>query len=119
MHFSTKPRIITFDVDGEQYTTKPAVAAQVIAEFQAAITTFGSKDVSGAERLQAFMDLKEVYRRILTPESYALFEPRVSGDVEDGTVPIDLLMLLDITRWLVAEGLGKGHIQQSSSSTSG
>lgn len=107
MHFTTTPRVVTFTVDDDEYTTKAALPAEVLFKLQGAFGSLANKSGTGEDREKAIEHLKKLYERILTAESYALFEPRVSGDCDDDTVPIDAMMLVEITKWLIAE-MGKG-----------
>lgn len=117
MHFNTAHRVITFTVDDDKFTTKPAIGAGVIFNLQQTMQQF--KDSGAGSPASAFNELKEVYRRILTEESWAVFESRLDGDCDDGVVPIDVTHLFEITRWIIGEGLGKGHLPQASSSQDG
>jgi hypothetical protein len=108
MHFTTTPRIVTFTVDDDEYSTKAALPAEVLFKLQGAFAGIAEKDSTGAEREKAFDRLKKMYARILSTDSYALFEPRLTGDYDDDSiVPIDAMMLVDITKQLIAE-MGKG-----------
>lgn len=107
MHFSTTPRVTTFTVDDDTFTTKAALPAEVLFKLQGAFAGIANKNGSGQDREQAVDKLKNLYARILTAESYALFEPRVTGECDDDTVPIDGMMLVEITKWLIGE-MGKG-----------
>lgn len=118
MHFTTTPRVTTFTVDEDEYTTKAALPAEVLFKLQGAFTGIANKSGNGADRAQAFDRIKALYARILTAESWALFEPRVTGECDDDTVPIDAMMLVDITKWLIAE-MGKGSTPPPDSSHAG
>lgn len=104
MHFTTTPRVTTFTVDTDEYTTKAALPAEVLFKLQGAFRGLASKD---GDQDRAFQQIKKLYERILTVESYALFEPRVTGECDDDVTPIDGMMLVEITKWLISE-MGKG-----------
>ena len=108
MHFTTTPRVTTFTVDDDEFRTKAALPAEVLFKLQGAFSGLADKNATGTDREQAVDKLKRLYERILTAESYALFEPRITGECDDDTVPIDAMMLVDITKWLIGE-LGKGN----------
>lgn len=111
MHFTTTPRVTRFSVDEDQLTTKAALPAEVLFNLQGAFRDLGKKD---GDHAAAFQKLKKLYARILTSESYALFEPRITGECDDDTVPIDSMQLIEITKWLISE-MGKGNLPQSGS----
>lgn len=104
MHFTTTPSVTTFTVDEDSFTTKAALPAEVLFKLQGSFRALGAKD---GDQDKAFQQIKKLYERILTSESYALFEPRVTGECDDDTVPIDGLLLVEITKWLITE-MGKG-----------
>lgn len=104
MHFTTTPKVTTFSVDEDTFTTKAALPAEVLFKLQGAFRALGAKD---GDQDAAFQRIKKLYERILQSESYALFEPRVTGECDDDTVPIDGMMLVEITKWLISE-MGKG-----------
>jgi len=112
--YSTSRNPVTFEVDGELYTTKPSLAAEVIFDLEEVMSAFADRST----RQRAFQDLKTQYRRILTAESYALFEPRISGDCDDGAPPIDAITLVNITKDIMTD-MGKGQSQQPASSAAG
>lgn len=107
MHFTTTPRVVTFTVDDDKYSTKAALPAEVLFKLQGAFSAIANKNGTGEDREKAIDRLKKMYARILTAESFALFEPRVTGECDDDTVPIDAMMLVEITKWIIAE-MGKG-----------
>lgn len=107
MHFTTSPQVTTFTVDEDVFTTKAALPAVVLFKLQSAFSGIGSKNASAAEREKSVDELQKMYERILTAESYALFAPRITGECDDDTVPIDAMKLIEITKWLIAE-MGKG-----------
>lgn len=113
MHFNTTRRVITFTVDEDEFATKPAIAAGVVFGLQTSMKDFKSENEK--KRDAAYENLKQTYKRILNAESWALFEPRIDGDCEDDVVPIDVTQLMEITRWIIGEGLGKGRSQPASS----
>lgn len=117
MHFNTTRRVLTFTVDEDKFETKPAIAAGVVFGLQSSMKDF--KSDNDTNRDKAYENLKQTYKRILSAESWALFEPRIDGDCDDDVVPIDALQLFEITRWVLGEGLGKGHSQPASSSQGG
>lgn len=104
MHFTTTPRVTSFTVDEDEFTTKAALPAEVLFRLQGAFRALGAKD---GDQDAAFQKIKKLYARILTAESYALFEPRVTGECDDDVTPIDGLMLAEITKWIIGE-MGKG-----------
>lgn len=107
MHFTTTPRVVTFTVDEDEYTTKSALPAEVLFKLQGAFSGIANKNGTGDDREKSVEKLKQLFARILTAESYALFEPRVTGECDDDTVPIDAMMLVEITKWIISE-MGKG-----------
>lgn len=104
MHFNTTPRVVTFTVDTDEYRTKGALPAEVLFKLKSAFS--GLKDSKDQE--VHFEKIKELFARILTAESFALFEPRITGECDDDTVPIDSMMLIDISRYIITES-GKGN----------
>lgn len=114
MHFTTTPKVVSFTVDDDRFQTKAALPAEVLFKLQGVFTSFADKGRDGAGRAQSIDSLKSMYARILTAESYALFEPRLTGDCEEPTVPIDAGMLVEITKWLISE-MGKGSTPPPSS----
>lgn len=117
MHFNTTRRVLTFTVDEDEFTTKPAIAAGVVLNLQNAMKDFKSENEK--KRDGAYDNLKKVYKRILDNESWALFEPRIDGDCDDDVVPIDTMQLMEITRWVIGEGMGKGRSPQPPTSQPG
>lgn len=114
MHFTTTPKVVTFTVDDDKFQTKAALPAEVLFKLQGVFTAFADKNRDGSAREKSIDNLKTLYSRILTAESYALFEPRLTGDCEEPTVPIDAGMLVEITKWLISE-MGKGSTPPPSS----
>lgn len=106
MDFTTRKNKLDFKVDGQQFHTKNAIASGIIFRMQ---TTFTKISAEGAEadRALAFDEIKKVYEKILTKASWAKFEPLIEGTCDDKYTPIDMNTLIDITQWLVGEGLGK------------
>jgi hypothetical protein len=116
MDFTTQKNKLDFTVDGKQFHTKNAIAAGVIFKLQGTFTKLGNNsEKAGAEREEAYEALKKVYDKILTKESWKRFEPLIEGTCDDKTTPVDVLKLIEITQWLVGEGLGKDHMQQQDS----
>lgn len=107
MDFTTRKNKLDFKVDGKQFHTKNAVAAGIIFRLQGTFAKLGEQG-DAAERGEAFDELKTVYDKILMKESWARFEPLIEGTCDDKLTPIDPLTLVDITQWLIGEGLGKG-----------
>jgi hypothetical protein len=104
MHFTTTPKRTTFTVDDDEYQTKAALPAEVLFKLQNAFRGIASKD---GDQEKAFEKIKALYSRILTAESFALFEPRITGECDDDVTPIDGMLLVEITKSLIAE-MGKG-----------
>jgi hypothetical protein len=48
-----------------------------------------------------------MYSKILTQDAWVRFEPLIEGTGADDLTPIDPMTLVDITQWLIGEGLGK------------
>lgn len=117
MHYNTTRRVVTFTVDDDEFTTKPAIPAGVVFTLQQRMRSF--KSDNEAKRDQAYEDLKSTYQKILTADSWELFEPRLEGECDDDTVPIDAMLLMQITRDIIAEGLGKGRSEPATSSQDG
>lgn len=114
MDFTTRKNKLDFTVDGEQFHTKSAIASGIIFRLQGTFAKLGDKDAV-AERDAAFDALKGVYEKILMSESWSRFEPLIEGDCEDMRTPIDPLTLVDITQWLIGEGLGKDPTPEQAS----
>lgn len=106
MDFTTRKNELDFTVDGQEFQTKNAIASGIIFRLQGTFAKLGEKNAA-AERGEAFDELKNVYSKILTTESWQRFEPLIEGDCDDKATPIDPLTLIDITQWLIGEGLGK------------
>lgn len=106
MDFTTRKNKLDFTVDGKKFHTKNAVASGIIFRLQGTFARLGEKSAV-ADRGAAFDELKNVYSKILTNESWVRFEPLIEGDCDDKATPIDPLTLIDITQWLIGEGLGK------------
>lgn len=106
MDFTTRKNKLDFTVDGEQFQTKNAIASGIIFRLQGTFAKLGDKDAA-AERGEAFDELKGVYSKILTHDAWTRFEPLIEGTCADDATPIDPLTLIDITQWLIGEGLGK------------
>lgn len=106
MDFTTRKNKLDFTIDGTKFNTKNAVASGIIFRLQGTLAKLGDMEAVG-ERGEAFDELKSVYEKILTRESWKRFEPLLEGDCEDKQTPIDPLTLVDITQWLVGEGMGK------------
>jgi hypothetical protein len=120
MDFTTRKNKLDFTVDGEPFQTKKAVAAGVLFKLQGTFSKLGNdKANAGKEREEAYEELKSVYDKILTKEAWQRFEPRIEGTCPDGVVPIDMMKLIEITQWLIGEGLGKDLTQQPDSSQAG
>ncbi len=114
MDFTTRKNKLDFKVDGKQFFTKNAIAAGVIFRLQGTFAKLGDKE-SITGRGDAFDELKAVYEKILMSKSWAEFEPLIEGTCADRLTPIDPLTLVDITQWLIGEGLGKDHTPQQDS----
>ena len=108
MDFTTRKNKLDFTIDGEQFHTKNAIASGIIFRLQGTFAKLGDKEAV-LERGDAFDDLKAVFAKILTKESWVRFEPLIEGTCDDEQTPIDPLTLVDITQWLIGEGLGKGN----------
>lgn len=106
MDFTTRKNKLDFTVDGEQFQTKSAVASGIIFRLQGTFAKLGDADAI-AERGDAFEELKKVFEKILTRAAWTRFEPLIEGTCDDEQTPIDPLTLVDITQWLIGEGLGK------------
>jgi hypothetical protein len=116
MDFTTTKNKLDFTVDGVKFETKHAIAAGVIFRLQGTFVKMGNKrEDAGAERAEAFEELKQVYEKILTKAAWKRFEPLLEGNCDDKTTPIDPMTLVDITQWIVGEGLGKGNTQPQDS----
>jgi hypothetical protein len=110
MDFTTTKNKLDFTVDGVKFETKNAVAAGIIFRMQSTFAKMGSQDVNAvAEREEAFEELKKTYEKILTKAAWKRFEPLLEGTCDDKSTPIDPLKLIEITQWIVGEGLGKGN----------
>jgi hypothetical protein len=108
MDFTTRKNKLDFTVDEEKFHTKSAIAAGIIFNLQGTFAKLGNDKKSAAVgRSEAFDELKSVYSKILTQESWKRFEPLIEGTCDDDSTPIDPLTLIDITQWLIGEGLGK------------
>lgn len=108
MDFTTRKNKLDFTVDGAKFHTKNAIAAGIIFRLQGTFAKLGDKEAI-VERSDAFDELKKVYEKILMRESWKRFEPLIEGDCDDKHTPVDPLTLVDITQWLIGEGLGKDH----------
>lgn len=108
MDFTTRKSKLDFTIDGEQFDTKNAIAAGVIFDLQALISSIGNKDGKKSNQ-HLFAEMKRTYARILTAESFARFEPLIDGDCDDNETPVDAMLFIEITKWLIGEGLGKGR----------
>lgn len=106
MDFTTRKNKLNFTVDGQEFQTKQAIASGVIFRLQGTFAKLGEKDEVTA-RGEAFDELKDVFAKILTHEAWTRFEPLIEGTGADDVTPIDPLTLVDITQWLIGEGLGK------------
>lgn len=106
MDFTTRKNKLDFTVDGQEFHTKNAIASGIIFRLQGTFAKLGEKGEVAA-RGEAFEELKDVYSKILTQEAWARFEPLLEGTGADDITPIDPLTLVDITQWLIGEGLGK------------
>lgn len=107
MDFTTRKNKLDFTVDGQEFQTKSAIASGIIFRLQGTFAKLGEKDEAAA-RGEAFDELKVVYSKILTKDAWVRFEPLLEGtEVDDDATPIDPLTLVDITQWLIGEGLGK------------
>lgn len=109
MDFTTRKNKLDFTVDGQAFQTKQAIASGVIFRLQGTFAKLGEKDEVTA-RGEAFDELKDVFAKILTHEAWTRFEPLLEGTGDDEHTPIDTLTLIDITKWIVGEGLGKDHM---------
>jgi hypothetical protein len=113
MDFTTTKNKLDFTVDGAKFYTKNAIAAGVIFKLQGTFSKLGNKKedaAAGAERAEAYEELKRVYVKILTKDAWKRFEPLIEGTCDDKLTPIDMLKLIEITQWLIGEGLGKDHM---------
>ncbi len=108
MDFTTRKNKLDFTIDGEQFESKNAVAAGVIFDLQQLISMFADKERKSSQQ-QLYREMKKIYERILTAESFVRFEPLIDGECEDDETPVDALLLIDITKWIIGEGLGKGR----------
>jgi hypothetical protein len=111
MDFTTTKNPLDFTVDGQQFHAKNAVAAGVLFKLQGVFSKLGSKKedaAAGVQREEAYEELKKIYARILTKDAWKRFEPLIEGTCDDKSTPIDMLKLIEITQWLIGEGLGKG-----------
>ena len=107
MDFTTRKNKLDFKIDGKQFHTKNAIASGIIFRLQGTFEKLGEKGEAQL-RGEAFDELKEVYSKILTQASWKQFEPLIEGTCDDKLTPIDPLTLVDITQWIIGEGLGKG-----------
>lgn len=114
MDFTTRKNPLDFTVDGKKFHTKNAIASGIIFRLQGTFSKLGEQG-NPNDRGEAFDELKTVYDKILMKESWARFEPLIEGTCDDKSTPIDPLTLVDITQWLIGEGLGKDHTQQQDS----
>lgn len=106
MDFTTRKNKLDFTIDDAKFHTKNAVASGIIFRLQGTLAKLGDVEaVTG--RGEAFDELKNVYAKVLTKESWGRFEPLIEGTCDDDETPIDPLTLVDITQWLIGEGLGK------------
>jgi hypothetical protein len=119
MDFTTTKNRLDFTIDGTAFESKNAIAAGVIFDLQALITAFGNKESRGIKQQQIFVDMKAIYERILTAESFARFEPLIDGHCEDEETPVDAMLFIEITKWIIGEGLGKGRMAKQPSSQAG
>jgi hypothetical protein len=116
MDFTTTRNKLDFTVDGVKFETKNAIAAGVIFRLQGTFVKMGDKrEDAGTQRLEAFEELKQVYEKILTKAAWKRFEPLLEGTCDDKSTPIDPMTLINITQWIVGEGLGKGSTPQQDS----
>ncbi len=106
MDFTTRKNKLDFTVDGQEFHAKNAIASGIIFRLQGTFAKLGEKDEVAA-RGEAFEELKSVYSKILTQDAWVRFEPLIEGTGDDDLTPIDPLTLVDITQWLIGEGLGK------------
>jgi len=106
MDFTTRKNKLDFTVDGQEFQTKSAIASGIIFRLQGTFAKLGEKD-EVTSRGEAFEELKNVYSKILTQEAWSRFEPLIEGNCADDMTPVDPLTLVDITQWLIGEGLGK------------
>lgn len=106
MDFTTRKNKLDFTVDGQEFQTKNAIASGIIFRLQGTFAKLGGKD-EVESRGEAFDELKSVYSKILTQDAWTRFEPLLEGTGSDDATPIDPLTLVDITQWLIGEGLGK------------
>jgi len=106
MDFTTRKNKLDFTVDGVQFTTKNAIASGIIFKLQGTFGKLGGQGAA-ADKGEAFDELKKVYEKILTKAAWKKFEPLIEGDCDDKSTPIDPMTLIDITQWLIGEGLGK------------
>lgn len=116
MDFTTTRNKLDFTVDGVKFETKNAVAAGIIFRLQGTFVKLGDKREDAiAERAEAFEELKQMYEKILTKAAWKKFEPMIEGTCDDKVTPIDPMKLVEITQWIVGEGLGKGSTPQQDS----
>jgi len=108
MDFTTRKNKLDFTVDGAQFTTKNAIASGIIFRLRGTFAKLGDPE-EAVNQGEAFEDLKKVYEKILTKPAWKKFEPLLEGDCDDKSTPIDPLTLVDITQWLIGEGLGKDN----------
>jgi hypothetical protein len=106
MDFTTRKNKLDFTVDGKKFETKNAIAAGIIFRLQGTFAKLGEQG-KDADRGVAFDELKGVYSKILTKAAWTRFEPLIEGDCDDKLTPVDPLTLIDITQWLIGEGMGK------------
>lgn len=108
MDFTTRKNKLDFTIDGEQFESKNAIAAGVIFDLQQLISMFADKERKSSQQ-QLYREMKQIYERILTAESFARFEPLIDGECEDDETPVDAMLFIEITKWIIGEGLGKGR----------
>ena len=108
MDFTTRKNKLDFTVDGVQFHTKNAIASGIIFRLQGTFAKLGDKS-DKADRGDAFDELKKAYQKILTQAAWKKFEPLLEGTCDDKSTPIDTETLVDITQWIIGEGVGKGH----------
>lgn len=89
--FARRPgRTVTFDVDGEEFRCVPNPPAAAITDVAISSTQ------SQGEQVKAIMQYLDL---VLDDDS----AKRIAERMRDKTNPIDLEVLLDIYRWLLAE----------------
>lgn len=92
--FATPSRAVAFTVDGDEFATVPALAAERSLRIVEYLSKFDDADAPLAERVDVLRALLET---LLTPESAERFTARL----DDPARPITVTTVVEVITWLL------------------